>query len=116
MMDDRKRKSLEADGWSVGDAQDFLGLSDEETRLIDLRVNLGRIIRRRRLACGMTQEALASRLKTGQARVAKMELGLPGVSLDRMFRALFALGGGFGDLRSGGEDAPATSTAGLASP
>jgi hypothetical protein len=115
-MDDRKRKALEADGWSVGDARDFLGLSDEEARLIDLRVNLGRIIRRRRLACGMTQEALASRLKTGQARVAKMELGLPGVSLDRMFRALFALGGGFDDLHSGSEDATAMSAGSPPSP
>ena len=98
-MDGHKRGSLETDGWRLGNAQDFLGLTDEEARVIDLRVNLGRIIRRRRLAKGLTQEELAGRLKTGQARVARIELGLTGVSLDQMFRALFVLGGGFADLQ-----------------
>jgi hypothetical protein len=38
-------------------------------------------------------------LKTSQPRVAKIEAGSSDVSLDLMFRSLFALGGRLKDLR-----------------
>lgn len=37
-MDATKRKAIEAAGWKVGDAADFLGMSDEERQLLDTRV------------------------------------------------------------------------------
>jgi hypothetical protein len=113
MSERRKRTPSEKVGWTEGNVADFLGLTEEETRLIDLRVRLGQTIRRLRQARGLTQEALASLLKTGQARVARIELGLPGVKLDPMFRALFALGGDIGDL-AGEARTPARSSSGAA--
>ncbi len=96
-MDARKRKALEAAGWSFGDYGDFLGLTDEERQEVELRGALCRTIRQRREALGMTQKQLAARLKSSQSRVAKLEIGV-GVSLDLMFRALFALGGQVADV------------------
>jgi transcriptional regulator with XRE-family HTH domain len=46
----------------------------------------------------MTQLQLAKKLKN-QPRVAKIEAGSADVSLDLMFRSLFALGGRLEDLR-----------------
>ena len=97
-MDDRKRKALESAGYRVGDASEFLGLTVPERRLLDLRDALSEAVRRLRQEQGLTQRELAVRLGTGQARVARMELGLPGVGLDALFRALFTLGGGIADL------------------
>jgi len=99
-MDSRKRKALTAAGFRVGDATDFLGLSDEETRLVELRVALSRAVRRRRQKRNMTQQQLATRLKSSQSRVAKIEAGAGDVSLDLMFRSLFAVGGGLADVAS----------------
>ena len=39
-MDSEKRKRLEAAGYAVGDASDFLGLTDAETELVELKVRL----------------------------------------------------------------------------
>lgn len=36
-MDKKKREKLEAAGWRFGDAADFLGLNEEERRLVDLQ-------------------------------------------------------------------------------
>ena len=88
----KTKSELEAAGWRFGDAADFLNLTDEERQLVELRVALSRAIRRRRQAQRLTQKQLAARLKSSQSRVAKLEMGV-GVSLDLMFRALFALGG-----------------------
>lgn len=41
-MDEAIRKRLEADGWKVGDTQEFLGLSDDEMQMIDARIALRR--------------------------------------------------------------------------
>ena len=53
---------------------------------------------RRRERQHMTQTDLAKKLKTSQPRVAKIEAGSSGVSLDLMFRGLFALGGTVKDV------------------
>ncbi len=37
-MTPEKKKKLEAAEYAVGDYQDFLGLTDEEVKLIDLRL------------------------------------------------------------------------------
>jgi ribosome-binding protein aMBF1 (putative translation factor) len=97
-MDPKKRKTLEAAGFRIGDAADFLGLTEEESRLVDLRVAVCRAVRRLREAKAMTQQQLASKLKSSQSRVAKIEAGAADVSLDLLFRGLFAVGGRLEDL------------------
>lgn len=97
-MDKRKRVALEAAGFRIGDIQDFLGLTDEELRLVELRLSLCRAIRRLRQERKMTQQQFAKKIRSSQSRVAKIEAGLLDVSLDLMFRALFALGGKISDV------------------
>ncbi len=92
-MDATKRKALEAAGWKVGDAADFLEMSDEERQLLDARVSLALAIRRQREAQNMSQRELGARLKTSQPRVAKIERAAADVSLDQLVRAFTAVGG-----------------------
>ena len=97
-MSKAKRKALEAAGFQVGDLEDFLGLTEEERHLVELRVALSRTVRRLRQEQHLTQQQLAAKLKSSQSRVAKMEVGAADVSLDLLFRGLFAVGGGLVDL------------------
>lgn len=92
-MDATKRKAIEAAGWKVGDAADFLEMSDEERQLLDARVELASAIRRQRAALQLSQKELGVRLKTSQPRVAKIERAAPDVSLDQLVRAFTAAGG-----------------------
>ena len=87
-----KRKRLEAAGWVVGSAAEFLGLTPEEQAVVDMRLNLSTMLRNRRRALGLSQAALAQRLGSSQSRVAKMEAADPTVSLDLLVRALLAAG------------------------
>ncbi len=91
-MEKQLRQRLERAGWAVGDASDFLGLSDEESRLIETKLALAAGLRQRREKLGLTQSAFAGRLGSSQSRVAKMEAADRTVSLDLLFRALFLLG------------------------
>lgn len=86
------RKRLEAAGWRVGAVRNFLGLSAEEEQLIEMKLALSDSLRRHRLKRGLTQKEPARRLGSSQSRVAKLEAGAPGASLDLVFRALFATG------------------------
>jgi ribosome-binding protein aMBF1 (putative translation factor) len=97
-MDKKTRKRLEAAGFRVGDAEDFLELSKEERRLVQLRLAVSRAVRYQRKKHGVTQKQLASKLRSSQSRVAKIEAAAGDVSLDLSIRALFAAGGGVRDL------------------
>jgi transcriptional regulator with XRE-family HTH domain len=92
-MDAAKREALHAAGWSVGDAADFLQMSDEERQLLDARVELALAIRRQRQASRLSQKQLAAKLNTSQPRVAKIERAATDVSLDQLVRAFTAAGG-----------------------
>src|SRR5438105_8959522 len=107
-MDRAKQKALEAAGFRVGDAEEFLGLTDEERRLVELRVAVSRAVRRRRQEQRLTQQQLAAKLKSSQSRIAKIEAGAADVSLDLLFRGLFAVGGGLADLTAAAEPVPAS--------
>lgn len=87
-----KQKRLHQNGWKVGDAQEFLELSSEEARYIELKLALSNRLRERREARKMSQVELARHLHSSQSRVAKMEAGDPSVSLDLLVRSLFSLG------------------------
>jgi ribosome-binding protein aMBF1 (putative translation factor) len=91
-MRDEKRKRLEAKGWRIGNAKEFLGLSPEEDAYIEVKLKLAEAIRQRRRRRQLTQVDLAKMLHSSQSRVAKMEAGHPSVSLDLLVRSLFTLG------------------------
>lgn len=91
-MERRKRRKLEAAGWRVSSAQEFLGLTDEEAVLIDLKLSLGRLVKSVRQREGLSQQELAGRISSSQSRVAKLEAGSSTVSLDLMVKAAFAAG------------------------
>lgn len=91
-MNPAKRKRLESRGWKVGTADEFLGLSAEEAQIVEMKLALGDSLKRYRQKRQLTQLALAKRLGSSQSRVAKLEAGAPGISLDLLFRALFAAG------------------------
>jgi predicted XRE-type DNA-binding protein len=92
-MNAAKRKKLEAAGWKIGDAADFLEMNDAERQVLDARVKLALAIRRQREARHLSQKALGLRLGTSQPRVAKIERAASDVSLDQLMRAFAAVGG-----------------------
>jgi len=87
-----KRRRVTAKGWKVGDAKEFLALSDEEAAYIELRLKLAEGLKAARKNHGVTQVQLAQTMKSSQSRVAKMEAGDPTVSLDLLVKSLLALG------------------------
>jgi DNA-binding XRE family transcriptional regulator len=91
-MDAKKSKRLQAQGWRVGSAAEFLSLSPEESALVDTKLALGVALKAQRLRKHLTQAALAAQLRSSQSRIAKMESGDPSVSLDLLFKSLFHLG------------------------
>jgi hypothetical protein len=91
-MKEARRKKLEAAGWRVGSADEFLGLSAAEAILVDLRIALSQALRERRARLRMSQRTLAVRIKSSQSRVAKMEAADPAVSFELLLRGLLATG------------------------
>ena len=91
-MDKSKRKKLEAAGWRIGSPADFLGLTDEEAKFVELKLALSDELRSQREDHGLTQTELAERLGSSQSRVAKMEAGDSTVSVDLLIRGLLAVG------------------------
>ena len=87
-----KRRRLEAAGWKVGSAEDFLNLTDEDVEYIELHLSLAALLTSRRKSLGYTQTQVADLIGSSQSRVAKMEAGDPSVSVDLLIRTLLALG------------------------
>ena len=97
MRADRKRR-LEKAGWAVGDAGDFLDLSPDERRFVELKLALADGLKRRREALRMTQMEAAKRLGSSQSRVAKMEAAHRSVSIDLLLKSLLRLGASSRDI------------------
>jgi len=87
-----KRRKLERAGWTVSDAGDFLGLSADERRFVEVKLALADGLRRRREQLGLTQTEVAERFGSSQSRVAKMEAAHRTVSTDLLLKSLFRLG------------------------
>src|SRR6266498_2445498 len=98
MMRRSKKERLEAKGWRLGGAREFLGLSDEEAAYVEVRLRLAESLRVRRQKRKLSQTDLAKMLRSSQSRVAKMEGGDPSVSIDLLVRSLLALGASNRDL------------------
>ena len=77
-------------GWVEGSARKLLGLSREESAIIEMRLRLCDEVRSKRLAKGITQQELAVRIESTQPRVAKLERGE--ASFEMMVLALLTLG------------------------
>ena len=91
-MENQKRKKLEEKGFKVGSAGEFLELSPEEEAYIDIRLDISDLVKSRRSKMGWTQQELAGAIGSSQSRIAKLEAGDPGISLDMMIKALLQLG------------------------
>jgi predicted XRE-type DNA-binding protein len=98
MMDAKKKARLEAKGWKIGSAEEFLGLSPEETAYVELRLRLSAELRHLRQQKHLTQVQVAHLLQSSQSRVAKAEAADESVSLDLLIRCLLALGASNLDL------------------
>ena len=90
-MDVQKQKKLEAAGWKIGNTEDFLELDQVESSFIALKIALSQHLKIRRQSLRLTQKEFAGMIHSSQSRVAKMEAGDPGVSLDLLVKSLLTL-------------------------
>jgi|CXWL01.1.fsa_nt_gi predicted XRE-type DNA-binding protein len=97
-MDQKKKERLEAAGWTFGTVDEFLGLTPEESAIVELRLRLSNALKQRRQKLGLSQVKLAGVLSSSQSRVAKMEGDDPSVSIDLLIRGLMATGVGLEGL------------------
>jgi len=97
-MKPEKKQQLEVAGFKVGSADEFLGLTPQESALVSLRLSLAEQVRSRRLRLHYSQAELARRIGSSQSRIAKLEAAESDVSLDLLFRALFATGAKMSDV------------------
>lgn len=91
-MEKKKRKTLEEKGFRIGSAAEFLELTPEEETYIDIRLDISNLVKSQRAIKGWTQEQLAQAIGSSQSRIAKLEGGDPGISMDLMIKALLNLG------------------------
>ena len=97
-MQQTKRKKLEASGWKVGSAADFLQLTPEEQAFIDMKLSLSERLKALRQNKGLSQIELAKLINSSQSRVAKMEAADESVSIDLLIKSLLSLGATQKDL------------------
>jgi len=98
-MGSTKLKRLKAAGWKVGTTKDFLGLSDQEAALVEVKLSLIDALKKSRQKRRLSQVDLAQRMGSSQSRIAKVEAGDSSVSLDLIVRALIAAGATQQDIR-----------------
>jgi|TARA_Y100000294_G_C8415442_1_gene280584 DNA-binding XRE family transcriptional regulator len=91
-MDKKRKKQLEGAGYSVGNFDDFLGLTTEEAELVKMHVALVVHFEMKRNEMKLTQVDLAKKLGSSQSRVSKIENGDPTVSLDLLLESLVRMG------------------------
>jgi len=92
-MNKNKQKKLEAAGWKVGSAADFLGLSEAEETIVEMKLALADQIKVLRKEAGVTQVQLAKGIGSSQSRVAKLEAADGSSSLEKYVSAMVHLGG-----------------------
>ena len=109
-MEASKQERLEAAGWKVGTADEFLGLSPAESEYLDVVFAVAGVLRQARERAGLTQTTAAKALGSSQSRFSKMESADPSVSLDLLVRGALSLGATRQELGAavGGGGAPPT--------
>ncbi len=98
-MNTSRFKKLQAAGWKLGNASDFLKLSEEEAVLVELKLSVTSALKNARRKHGLSQNDLAQRMGSSQSRIAKIEAGDASVTLDLIVRALLATGAKRQDLK-----------------
>lgn len=88
----KTRKELEKHGWKIGTVSELLGLTKEDERIIEMRLELADLLATTRKKNKMTQAQVAELLETSQSRVAFAEAGKPDVSFELLIRSLLKIG------------------------
>lgn len=91
-MKHTKLKKLEAAGWAVGSAAEFLGLDEAEQAIVEMKLSVASRLKALRQERGLTQNMLAARIRSTQSRMAKLEAADKSASLELYFRALVSMG------------------------
>ena len=89
-LDADKLRRVQEMGGRVTSVQDWLGLSDEEVVLLDMKIQLGRELEALRRRKKLTQAEVAELLQTSQGRVSRLERGQ--ASLDQLAWSLLVMG------------------------
>src|SRR5438876_553375 len=92
-MNSAKKARLEAAGWKVGTAAEFLELNKQEAAFVEMKLALARCLHALRIRRKLSQSRVAELVGSSQSRVAKMESGDPSVSIDLLLRSVLAIGG-----------------------
>lgn len=78
-------------GWKDGTVAEFLGLTPEESALIEMKLALSKQLKRRRQK-QMTLAQLAQKLQSSQSKIEQAESGHSLVSMELLVRAMLATG------------------------
>lgn len=89
-----KQKAL---GWREGTIGDFMGLSDAQAAMIEVKVLLAARLREKRVEVGLSQQQLAERLGTRQPAVARLE-SASRATVHALLRALLECGATLSDV------------------
>ncbi len=78
--------------WVETDVQELLDLSAQDLVIVEFRAALALALQQARKRQKLTQETAAKTIGTSQAQVARMEAGQSSITIDRLIKALIALG------------------------
>ena len=92
-MKSAKKARVEAAGWKVGTAAEFLSLNKQEAAFVEMKLALARCLHVLRIRRKLSQKQVAELVGSSQSRVAKMESGDSSVSIDLLLRSVLAIGG-----------------------
>lgn len=91
-MKKSKQRKLEAAGWSIGSAFEFLELTEAEVIIVNMKLALAKRIKELRRQNKITQMSLAKMIGSSQSRVAKLETSDSSVSMELLVKSLAVLG------------------------
>ena len=78
--------------WVETDVEELLDLSAQDLVIVEFRAALALALQQARKRQKLTQENAAKVIGTSQAQVARMEAGQSSITIDRLIKALIALG------------------------
>ena len=91
-MKSSNKKKLEATGCKVASVDEFLGLSDSEMMLVNMKAALSKKVKIIRQRKPLSQERLAKLVGSSQSRIAKMESADYSVSIELFIKTLASMG------------------------
>ena len=91
-MTKEKIKKLESMGFKVTTTRDWLQLSVEDEKVVEMRVALAAELEKMRKEAGLTQAQLAKKLGTRQSGVARMINNPDTVTIDNLIKAMVSMG------------------------